>query len=253
MAQCSSRPESNDGGRFSTGDAPSDLPRPALSIAPLVIALVGLVLEARIAAAPDVLVICHQRGGKLSDAVDSAIRAGCRSIISFGIAGALAPGLSAGDLIVASAVIDGPTVRPTDAAWSGRLLQTIPGSTYAPILGADAAIADPALKHELHNVVGAAAVDMESHVVARLAVRYGLAFAALRVIIDPAHRAIPDAALAGFGGGGTDVRGVLRHLKASPSQTITLAWLGLDLLRARSRLVRTRHLLDSAFHHAEQC
>jgi Phosphorylase superfamily len=131
MAQCSSRPESNDGGRFSTGDAPLDLQRPALSIAPLVIALVGLVLEARIAAAPDVLVICHQRGGKLSDADDSAIRAGCRSIISFGIAGALAPGLSAGDLIVASAVIDGPTVRPTDAAWSGRLLQTIPGSTVS--------------------------------------------------------------------------------------------------------------------------
>ena len=252
MAQCSSPPESRDGSRFSTSGGSLDLHRPGLSITPLVIALVGLVLEARIAAAPDVLVIRHQQGRKVSDATESAIRTGCRSIISFGIAGGLAPGLSPGDLIVASAVIDGQTVRPTDAAWSGRLLQTIPGSTYAPILGADVAIVDPALKQELHNVVGAAAVDMESHVVGRLAVRHGLAFAALRVIIDPAHRAIPDAALAGFGGGGTDVRSVLRQLKASPSQTITLARLGLDLLRARSRLVRTRHLLDSAFHHAEQ-
>jgi hopanoid-associated phosphorylase len=231
------------------GDA-GDVAAPSI---PLVIALVGLALEARIAASPGVLVICHEEPRKAADAIENAIKNGCRSIISFGIAGGLAPGLSPGDLIVASAIIDQQTVRPTDPAWSARLLQTLPGSTYAPILGVDAAIADPAIKRQLHQLVGAAAVDMESHVVARLAVGHGLAFAALRVIIDPAHRAIPDAALAGFGGGGTDVRGVLRQLKASPSQTITLARLGLDLLKARSRLVRTRHLLDSGFHHAEQC
>jgi hopanoid-associated phosphorylase len=252
MRHCSSRPESADS-RPLANNNPLERPRPALSITPLVIALVGLALEARIAAAPEVLVICHQQGRKAAEAIDSAISAGCGSIISFGIAGGLAPGLSPGDLIVASAVIDGQKVRPTDAAWSGRLLETIPGSTYAPILGVDVPIADPALKQELHNRVGAAAVDMESHVVARLALRHGLAFAALRVIIDPAHRAIPDAALAGFGSGGTDLRGVLRQIKASPSQTFPLAWLGVDLFRARSRLVRTRHLLDSAFHHAEQC
>src|SRR5262249_11883183 len=127
------------------------------------------------------------------------------------------------------------------------------GSTSAPTLGVDAAIADPAVKRQLHQLVGAAAVDMELHVVARLAVGHGLAFAALRVIIDPAHRAIPDAALAGFGGGGTDVRGVLPQLKERPSHTITPARPVLDLLQAPSRRLRTRHLLDSGFHHAEQC
>jgi hopanoid-associated phosphorylase len=254
MARFRPRAEINDGGGPGTSDVFAvGLPTQALPVTPFVIALVGLALEARIAASPDVVVICHQRGQKSADTIEEAIRAGCRSMISFGIAGGLAPGLGPGDLIVASVVIDQQTIRPTDAAWSGRLLQTIPGSIYAPILGVDAAIANPTIKRHLHSLVGAVAVDMESHVVARLAGGYDLAFAALRVIIDPAHRAIPDAALAGIGvDGNTDLIGVLRQLMARPSQTIALARLALDLLRARSRLVRTRHLLDSGFLHAEQ-
>ena len=71
---------------------------------PLVIALVGLALEARIAAGPDVLVIRHRQGVGGRHSIGDAIRNGCRGIISFGIAGGLAPGLRPGDLIVASAV-----------------------------------------------------------------------------------------------------------------------------------------------------
>jgi hypothetical protein len=39
------------------------------------------------------------------------------------------------------------------------------------------------------------AADMESHLVARLADSHGLSFAAVRVVIDPADRAVPPAAL----------------------------------------------------------
>src|SRR5579872_5516273 len=56
-----------------------------------VIALVGLAFEARIAAGPGVLVIC--RGRETPDLLRLAIGAGCRSIISFGVAGGLAPEL----------------------------------------------------------------------------------------------------------------------------------------------------------------
>ena len=58
-------------------------------------------------------------------------------------------------------------------------------------------------------------VDMESHHVARLAPAHGLSFAAVRVVIDPAHRAVPEAALAGMlPSGGTSVTAVMRNDRA---------------------------------------
>ena len=62
-----------------------------------VIALVGLAFEARIAAGPGVLVVC--RGRETADLLRLAIGAGCRSIISFGVAGGLAPDLLPGDCV----------------------------------------------------------------------------------------------------------------------------------------------------------
>jgi hypothetical protein len=49
-----------------------------------VVAMVGLAFEARIAAGEGVLVISRGRGCELSGALQRALRAGCRSIISFG-------------------------------------------------------------------------------------------------------------------------------------------------------------------------
>ena len=77
-----------------------------------VIALVGLTFEARIAAGPGVLVVC--RGRETADLLRLAIGAGCSSIISFGVAGGLAPDLIPGDCVVAFAIIDYLAVRPTD-------------------------------------------------------------------------------------------------------------------------------------------
>src|SRR5690242_12320602 len=91
------------------GDDPSQSERS-------VIALVGLAFEARIAAGPGVLVIC--RGRETSELLQLAVGAGCRSIISFGVAGGLAPDLMPGDCVVASAIMDHPVQRPTDPEWS---------------------------------------------------------------------------------------------------------------------------------------
>src|SRR5580658_1529699 len=162
---------------------------------PLVIAFVGLDFEARIAAAPGVQVVCRTAGSELEAIADSAVRQGYRGMISFGVAGGLASQLRAGDWIVASSIREEHTVRQTDAVWSRKLLGMIDGAIHAPIVGVDSPIAEPAKKRELHRATGAAAVDMESHVVARVAAKHNLAFAALRVVVDPAHRAVPPAAL----------------------------------------------------------
>ncbi len=214
----------------------------------IVIAFVGMAFEARIAAGPGVLVVCRAAGGKLAAVVESAVRKGYRGLVSFGVAGGLASHLRAGDWVVASAVRESQTVRATDAAWSRKLLGMIAGAVHAPIVGVDVPVAEPAKKRELHRATGAAAVDMESHLVARVAAAHRLAFAAVRVIVDPAHRVVPPAALLGMRPDGrADVSAILRDLATRPSQLSPLARIAMDALAARASMQRVRQQLGPHF------
>lgn len=214
----------------------------------VVIALVGLAFEGRIAAGPGVVVICRNTEREVAASLSQALKRGCRSIISFGVAGGLAPHLRAGNWIIASSVIDEQQVHPTDQAWSEKLLEMVPGASHAPIVGSDTAITHPEVKRKMHVETGAAVVDMESHLVARAASAHGLNFAAVRVVIDPAHRVVPDAALAGMRpDGGTSVISVLRELMARPSQLSGLLSIAVDAYAARRALLRTRRMLGPGF------
>jgi adenosylhomocysteine nucleosidase len=213
-----------------------------------VIAFVGMAFEAKIAAGPGVLVFSRHSRRALAIAAKNAARLGYRGIISFGVAGGLASALKPGDWVIASAIVESEITRATDAAWSSRLRDAIQGASYAPIIGVDVPVAEPARKRELHRATGAAAVDMESHVVARVAAAHGLAFTALRVIVDPADRTIPGAALMGMGvGARADCMAVLRDLIARPSQLSGLLRIALDAFIARSEMLRVRQLLGPHF------
>ena len=124
-----------------------------------VVALVGLAFEARIAAGPGVLVICRGGSRETAELVQIALRAGCRSIISFGVAGGLAPDLVPGDCVVASAIIDHPALRPTDPLWSRKLTEMIPDARHGPIVGVNAVISNPADKRRLRALTGAVAIS----------------------------------------------------------------------------------------------
>jgi hopanoid-associated phosphorylase len=218
----------------------------------IVIAFVGMGFEAKIAAGPGVLVVCRDSRRDLANIIERAVRQGYRGVISFGVAGGLAANLRTGDWVVASAVLDSHVPHVTDAAWSSSLVATIPGATYAPILGVDAPVAEPAMKRELHKTTGACAVDMESHVMGRLAAAHGLAFAAARVIIDPAERALPSAALLGMRpDGGANTWAVLRDVVAQPSQLLSLVRVAVDAFAARAELLRVRRLLGPHFRLAD--
>jgi adenosylhomocysteine nucleosidase len=218
----------------------------------IVIAFVGMGFEAKIAAGPGVLVVCRDSRRDLPNVIASAVRQGYRGVISFGVAGGLAANLRTGDWVVASAVLDAHVPHATDTAWSSSLVATIPGATYAPILGVDAPVAEPAMKRQLHMATGACAVDMESHVVVRLAAAHGLAFAAVRVIIDPAERTIPPAALLGMRpDGSANAWAVLRDLVARPSQLLSLVRIAADSFAARAELLRVRRLLGPHFRLAD--
>jgi hopanoid-associated phosphorylase len=214
----------------------------------LVIAFVGLAFEAKIAAAPGVQVVCRTAGSELEAIADSAVRQGYRGMISFGVAGGLASQLRAGDWIVASSIREEHTVRQTDAVWSRKLLGMIDGAIHAPIVGVDSPIAEPAKKRELYRATGAAAVDMESHVVARVAAKHKLAFAALRVVVDPAHRAVPPAALIDMRPDGRpNVSAMLREVMTRPLQLSPLARIAVDAFTARAAMNRVRRDLGPHF------
>lgn len=213
-----------------------------------VVALVGLAFEARIAAGPGVLVICRGPAHQHAELVRSAVQDGCRSIISFGVAGGLEPDLLPGDCIVASSVIDYPTLRTTDPLWSRKLLEALPGVRHGPVVGVNSVVAHPADKRRLRELTGAVAVDMESHLVARLAAAYGLAFTAVRVVIDPADRVVPAAAVLAMGPDGTAGLGsMLWELLLRPSQLSALLRLAVDAYAARAALVRLRRALGPDF------
>ena len=100
-------------------------------------------------------------------------------------------------------------------------------------------------KQALAAATGALAVDMESHIAARLAAAHGLPFAALRVICDPAARAIPPAAIAGMReDGGTDLGAILRALLRGPGQLPAMIRLAGDARTAFGVLARCRRSLD---------
>lgn len=72
--------------------------------------------------------------------------------------------------------------------------------------------------------------------------------AAVRVIVDPVHWAIPPAALRGMAPDGrTDIWTVLRDLMACPSQLPLLVRLAVDAFAARTEMLRVRHLLGPHF------
>lgn len=212
------------------------------------VALVGLAFEARIAADPEVLVVCRGAERDVADTLRRAVRAGCRNLISFGIAGGLDPDLRPGDCIIASDIADAGHLHAADAGWSRNLADAIPGARIGRIVGVNCVVADPATKRDLYRRTGAVAVDMESHIVARVAADHRLAFTAIRVVLDPAHRALPEAAiLAANGDGSVNLTPILRAIFSSSSQLAALMQLGFDAYAARSALVRLRRLLGPGF------
>ncbi len=125
--------------------------------------------------------------------------AGASGLISFGVAGGLAPGLQPGDLVVAERLITGAGEDyAADGAWLERITAEAKTRGLAllsgPMLGSDQAIRGPEAKRQAHVESGALAVDMESHAVARVAAAQGLPFLAIRAVADSAQRALPQAA-----------------------------------------------------------
>ena len=118
--------------------------------------------------------------------------------------------------------------------------------SFGDIAGSDIPLATAKEKRMLHERTGAVAVDMESHVAARIAAEHRIPFAAFRVVTDPSERALPPAALVATHPEGTVAFGaILRSLIGRPAQVPSLVRIALDSWAARRALVPSRRFLGA--------
>ena len=198
----------------------------------------GLLREARIMAGPGVTIIAGGGDGeRLEAALERALAAKMPDLIlSSGLAGALDPALIVGDVVLDS-----------EPSLLAVLARALPDARSGRILGRDMPIASISHKSALHAATNAMAVDMESHIAARVAARHHVPFAAIRVISDSAGQALPPVALVGMRrDGGIAIGAVLRALALNPGQLPALLRTARDAGRGFSALARVHHALRRA-------
>jgi hypothetical protein len=149
---------------------------------------------------------------------------------------------------VASTIVDQRNEFHTDASWSQSLLEKVPNAIGGRIAGVPAPVTHPEAKHALHERTGALAVDMESHIVARVAAAHGLPVAAIRVITDSAARELPKSALAAMRANGTiDLVAMIRSLARAPKEVPLLLRTARDAIVCTAVLRRSRRKAGKSF------
>jgi adenosylhomocysteine nucleosidase len=210
----------------------------------MILVATGLQREARIVAGPGVLAV---PGGGMAARLEAALTAEAahaEGIISFGLAGALAPELRAGDCVIATGIVDADGHHPTDSTWSGVLRAQLAGARAGRLFASDAMLLTRAAKAAVRVRTEALAADMESHLAARVAARFGLPFAVVRAISDPADRDLPTAVTVGMRpDGGMAIWPVIGALARRPGELPALIRTAREAERAFRTLADVRRLL----------
>lgn len=126
---------------------------------------------------------------------EDLLAAGAAGLVSFGIAGGLAPMLRPGALVIATGVATGGRILAADPAWLLQLLERLPGAFSGLVRGESEIAATPERKSRLYAETGALVVDLESAAVAEACRAAGKPFAVIRAVADPAGRRLPSLAL----------------------------------------------------------
>jgi len=198
----------------------------------------GLTAEATLARRLSPLVCAG--GGTPQGAAKAALSLldqGARALVSFGLAGGLDPALLPGALVVPARVMTNDDEFICDPELSAQF----GGFTIDLHYAGEKIVITAAQKAALFVSTGAAAIDLESGAVAKVAAQAGVAFAVLRAVCDPAGRDLPNAAMIALDPQGaiSGVR-VLMSVLRSPGQIFGLTKLAWDARAARARLVALR-------------
>lgn len=209
----------------------------------------GLEAEAKIARRAGFAAVVG--GGDHRRTVEVVEEAGFQAecLVSFGIAGALKPGLKPGDIVLSTEVIDEDRSWVSGESLRARIPQLVReiGAIEGPVLGAQMILATKTDKLRAWHETGAIAVDLESVVVARAGAALGIPFLVLRAIADPATRALPPAALLPLSAEGKPQVGqVLASVMRRPQQLPSLFGVAREARQALAALVAPAHALRRA-------
>jgi adenosylhomocysteine nucleosidase len=212
-----------------------------------VIVATGFTREARTIVDSGVVAITG--GGvaaNLERALIAAVAGGAAGIISYGLTGGLAEGLRIGDWIVGDR-ISGAIDLETDPAWRKELTKRLPQARIGGFFADGRMIDTVAEKVALGRRHGALAVDMESHVAAKVAAVHGLPFAIVRIVSDEVGHLLPHAITVSMRpDGGIHTAAMVKSLATNPRQigdvTKTMASFakGFAGLKAGAKLLHPR-------------
>ena len=185
---------------------------------PIIVAT-GFTREVRTVERPGIVAVAG--GGiaeRLEERLDAAARAGAAGIVSYGLTGGLADGLRIGDWVIGSR-IKGAIDHVCHTGWRDAIAARLPGARVGAFFADGRMIDTIAEKRALGVDHDALAVDMESHVAARVARAHGLPFAIARIVSDEVDHLLPHAITVSMRpDGGFDRTRMRASLAAAPEQ-----------------------------------
>lgn len=161
------------------------------------------------------------------------------ALLSWGMAGALAPDLVSGQTLCPRRVLvsDGRHY-PVDPALHAHCMATVcPDAVSKDLFSSEAAVLTVEKKQQLYCRHGAVAVDMESAAIAITALERNLPFAVLRCVLDSAQTALPGLCVSAVDVfGQIQVWSLLRSLMRRPDEGFLLPALARQSRVASCRL-----------------
>ena len=199
----------------------------------------GLAAEAEIARAAGFSVVLGAGDRDRTTALVAEAAAQTDCLVSFGIAGGLAPELKAGTVIVSGEVISEQCCWASQPRYRPQLTEFAHSiaAVEGPVFGASSILATKAEKKRAWSMTRSLAVDLESEIVARIAATLGIPFIVLRAIADTAHRDLPPASLVPLSVDGTPrLSRVCGSVLRRPFQLAEMFGLAREAKRALSAL-----------------
>jgi nucleoside phosphorylase len=159
-------------------------------------------------------------------AAQALVDAGVSSLMTFGLAGGLDPGLKTGSVVIPCELLSVEGARYAACRrWRERVAAAVSpwcAVTEGNLLTSTHAIETPADKAAVFSDTGAVAVDMESAAVAEIAVKHNLPVIAVRVIVDTAADMLPRTVVAASDAGRIHFARLIGGLILAPREIAAL-------------------------------